>query len=602
MGKTRRARAGGGAGGASPSGASKAAAPEREKGAQELLGNDAVQEVVREQQGGHDGEQAQGDIWDLLSTDVTDIDWSWANPSNWFGRGEEINGPSNPELDTPALDTPEISTPEITTPTVDEEIDTPAVDTPEVVVDGPAVDTEVVEEVVKEVAEVDVAEVDVGPPDLALRPASVTKGMFGALILRGGGEIDIKSSGAADASSKGTVADGTACEVIEVSGEFAKVAYRNGSKKDEGWVHTSVFSNQPRLFHDDDNKELMEDHTWTHVGDDQSTTELAGSDVEQGGLADCYFIAAMNAVGNANPDFLEQSVKFDASTGMYKVRFFEEAGYDRSTGQKKTQEVWIEVDGYLPTKGSSKNGAYASAASGKTQWGAIIEKAYAVWKGGYNVMGDGGYGSEAMEQLTGNPSDYSNTSSLSEDEVIPYFTKAKEQGLAIYTGSHSSMAFETQTPLTGDAEKGYSGKVKQSHDWNHMEPGTVTVTDTSGVVGTANDTGKEGDKKAGFRGRDVAAGEIDFKGNEMSIRYASNKGPEDASSLEVAGEFKGMLNASKQVIGWHGYSFDKIVNGNMIQLYNPWGSWQPKPLTPAEYLTYYGSLSTVQVPQAKGNS
>ena len=52
---------------------------------------------------------------------------------------------------------------------------------------------------------------------------------------------------------------------------------------------------------------------------------------------------------------------------------------------------------------------------------------------------------------------------------------------------------------------------------------------------------------------------------------------------------------------WHGYSFDKIVNGQ-IQLYNPWGSYQPKPLTSGEYLKYYSSLSTCQVPRSKGEA
>ncbi len=36
----------------------------------------------------------------------------------------------------------------------------------------------------------------------------------------------------------------------------------------------------------------MDDFTWTHVAGDQSpTADSKGSDVEQGGLADCYFIS-----------------------------------------------------------------------------------------------------------------------------------------------------------------------------------------------------------------------------------------------------------------------------------------------------------------------
>ena len=86
----------------------------------------------------------------------------------------------------------------------------------------------------------------------------------------------------------------------------------------------------------------------------------------------------------------------------------------------------------------------------------------------------------------------------------------------------------------------------------------------------------------------------------MEVEGREAGGPCNLLQLQVTAEFKGMIFPEKEVIGWHGYSFDKLVDGGLIQLYNPWGSYQPKPLTPAEYLKYYGSLSTAQVPQAQG--
>lgn len=547
-------------------------------------GNAARQSTLNGR-GPNPGEEKQGDwgdLWSWWGSDEEkvgdDDEFAWWNPWTWWG--------DETDTDTPTIDTP-----------------SPSIDTPAPTVDGPDVDTpEVKDEEIKEVIE-EVKEVEEKvEPDLALRPESMRSGQYGALIQKGGGTIEIKESAEPGAAVKLTIADGTACHIKTVGGGMIEVAFRKGDKEETGWVAAGLFSDQPRLFKDDDNSDLMEDYTWTHFSGDQSMPEGAdGRTVQQGGLADCYFVAAMNAVGMANPQFLRESIVYDKTTGMYKCRFFEEAGWDHQTGKPKTSEVWVEVDGYLPTSGTSLDAAYADK-NDSTVWGAIYEKAYAKWKGGYNVMGDGGYGSKAMEEMTGNPSSYRNTSQLSEDEVIPFFEKAKSEGLAIYTGSNSTGKVETQTPLTDKGDGKYAGTVTQSHKWNHMEPGTVRIEDLSGNAGYARDTGREGDKKAGFRGAAVTGGEVVYKPNTIEIEFAEGKRPEAADQLQVNAEFKGMIYPTKQVIGWHGYSFDKVVDGDKVQLYNPWGSYQPKPLTPAEYLANYGSLSTAQVPQAAGES
>jgi len=439
---------------------------------------------------------------------------------------------------------------------------------------------------------------ELAPPEGIHRPKSVKKGAWGALLTKEP-TLDLLSAPGPDASVAKTIPNGTPCQVVDAKAGYIQVELRLGGKAEKGWAPSGIFSDQPRLFMDEKNKKLQEDYTWTSVGEEQSTQDLKGTDVQQGYLGDCYFIAGMNAVGNANPDFLKESVIYDSSTGMYKVRFYVPKGFDRRTYQKTYEEIWVEVDGYLPTEGDSKSGAYARAGDDKSQWGAIMEKAWAVHSGGYTAMGDGGLGEETMEALTGNVSEYRETSQLTTKEVIPFFKKAKKEGLAIYTGSIGSMAFTKQTPLTG-ANGHYQGTVAQSHEWNELQPGTIHVTDVKGNVGAARDTGSPGDAEASLTGADVAGGTVDYKGNTLSIDYRKGKQPADAKDLEVTGEYEGVLDVAKMVIACHGYSFDKIVNGRQIQLYNPWGSSQPKPLTPTEYLRYYSTLSTVQVPQAKG--
>ena len=63
-------------------------------------------------------------------------------------------------------------------------------------------------------------------------------------------------------------------------------------------------------------------------------------------------------------------------------------------------------------------------------------------------------------------------------------------------------------------------------------------------------------------------------------------------------EYEGVLDVNKTIIANHAYAFEGVV-GKELQFYNPWGSYQPKPITPAEFLTYFDSLTTNAPPAAK---
>jgi hypothetical protein len=255
----------------------------------------------------------------------------------------------------------------------------------------------------------------------------------------------------------------------------------------------------------------------------------------------------------------------------------------------------VEVDGYLPTNGNRT--AYARA--NLELWGALMEKAYAKWQGGFDVMGDGGYGSKAMAAISGVDSNSETPSQMSPEQVLQFFTKAQEEGRAIYAGSQSSWESEKQTPLTATADGTYQGKVTQIHEWNHIDPGTLTIRDTGGGgAGFARDTGTEGAKKASITGSSVAEGEVVYKEpGTIKVQYQDGKTPEKAEDLEVGFEFKGMIAPQYQLVGWHGYAFKEIVDGK-LQFHNPWGSWQPKPITPEDFTKYFSSCSTNLVPQA----
>lgn len=563
---------------ASSPGASSASNAESDAELYELIGNQALQDELSSES----TREKQGDDW-----------YDWLNPFGWFEAQDDFDSLWESLIATDAPDTVR----DLDAPTISE------------VVDGPALEDESLDEVqIEEAVDVvhdmeDAIEIyeEEGSTflDLASRPEEVLIDQKGALI---GHEdiLEIRSAVGEDASIIAEIPNGTPVRIVQIDSGWLEVAFRRNGQEEFGWVSQAFFSDQPSLFMDKLDPRFQEDYTWTYVGPDQINDDMYGTDVQQGGLADCYFIAAMNAVGTANPDFLKESIQYDESSGMYRVRFFEESGYDRSTGQRLREEVWIEVDGFLPTKGESTKGAYASAAAGKGQWGALIEKAYAQWKGGYDVIGDGGYGDQAMTELTGQASSDVDSSRMSEEDCLNFFIDAEAKGLAVYCGSLAAFDHEVQTPLKGSESGPYTGKLDQIHEWNNIDPGSLRIEDAEGNVASARDTGRRGDDSSALTGRDVKDGQVTYEKNTIEIEYKDGKAPAKAEDLQVHSKFGGMLYPAKQVIGWHGYSFDKVVDGTLIQLYNPWGSYQPKPLTPAEFLTYYNGISTVQVPQAEG--
>ena len=529
---------------------------------QSLVGNAAVRDLAPQSGPEVLEEEKQGDLWGWLHENTG---WEWTNSlSSWWdnlwGDDKEIDTPAPIVGPQPAVD-------------VNKDIDKPD---PEVVVDPPA-------------------PVELGPQ--VDRTDAISAGMKGAVI-SGGDEIKVRNAAGKDASVTGTVVDGKPVEVLAVEGKWIQIEYRvDGNKEEQGWVKSSVFSDQPGLFTDEDHPAMMEDHLWElHENVLPEAGELKGTEIKQGGLADCYFIAAMIAVGNARPDFLQQSFRYNKSTGLYEVRFFEEGEYDWDNRQNTYKEVWVEVDGYLPTDGDRT--AYARA--NPALWGALMEKAYAKWQGGFDAIGDGGLGSQAMEQLAGSDSRSTSPSRMNPEEVLEFFTKAQEEGKAIYAGTQSSWESEKQRPLSGTAAGPFTGKVTQIHEWNSIKPGTLEIRDTGeGMGGYARDTGQDGSKTARINGASVAEGEVDFaKPGSISVTYREDAAPLKAEDLEVAFNFKGMIAPQYQLVGWHGYAFKEIVDGK-LQFHNPWGSWQPKPITPEDFTKYFSSCATNLVPQAK---
>jgi hypothetical protein len=120
-------------------------------------------------------------------------------------------------------------------------------------------------------------------------------------------------------------------------------------------------------------------------------------DVRQGALGDCYLPATFAAIAEARPDVIRNMVK-DNGDGTYTVRFYQNGD--------KNSPVDVNVDNklYVRSSGTPLYGEAADTPDTPSQmemWYPIVEKAYAEWKGGYSVIGNGGEPGVLLSEVLG---------------------------------------------------------------------------------------------------------------------------------------------------------------------------------------------------------
>jgi hypothetical protein len=105
------------------------------------------------------------------------------------------------------------------------------------------------------------------------------------------------------------------------------------------------------------------------------------NDVFEGLVGDCYFMATLAALADANPDFIRRTVT-DLNDGTYDVRFFQPNG--AQTYVRVTSELWVDDHG---------RPKYARFGREGSIWVPILEKAFAVCRrnpAGYDSIAGGG--------------------------------------------------------------------------------------------------------------------------------------------------------------------------------------------------------------------
>lgn len=193
-------------------------------------------------------------------------------------------------------------------------------------------------------------------------------------------------------------------------------------------------------------KSKHKDAAFTEHAGDYSGAGASPSDVKQGGLGDCYLLAALAAVARANPKAIENMIK-DNGDGTYDVTIH----VDTAWWGKKLEKKTIKVKPTFPTKDGKP--VYAKEGEGGPKgprlWVMLIEKAYAIHKGGYDDI-EGGFGGPAMEAITGKASEVVKTSSKTEQEIADLVDAKIKAGAAITAGADWALLKSTKEKAAKD--------------------------------------------------------------------------------------------------------------------------------------------------------
>jgi Calpain family cysteine protease/RTX calcium-binding nonapeptide repeat (4 copies) len=150
-------------------------------------------------------------------------------------------------------------------------------------------------------------------------------------------------------------------------------------------------------------QELLDPHHEDGAGAPVATHEFAtrplfasngpnADDVFQREVGDCYMLARLSAVADANPEVIRKMV-VDLGDGTYAVRF-----YRFGIAQ------YVRVDADLWVKPGTNTPYYARLGRQDSIWVPIVEKAYAFWRtkmGHYDSIAGGGAGFQHVSEELG---------------------------------------------------------------------------------------------------------------------------------------------------------------------------------------------------------
>ncbi len=144
---------------------------------------------------------------------------------------------------------------------------------------------------------------------------------------------------------------------------------------------------------------------------------VSPDDISQGQIGDCWYIASLMAVAQANPSVIEGAIQ-DNGNGTYTVRLY-----------KDGSPVYVTVTSDQVVEGDQSQPSFARSTDSRELWPSIMEKALAAYEGSYGAI-EGGWTRDGMSVLTGNKS-----SEMGGDYTAADMREKLDSGHAIGLGS-----------------------------------------------------------------------------------------------------------------------------------------------------------------------
>lgn len=181
----------------------------------------------------------------------------------------------------------------------------------------------------------------------------------------------------------------------------------------------------------------------------KDSREIHPNDPEQGGLGDCYLVAAMIAIAHTKPHLIRRLIT-TKKDGSFSVRLYGVAFWGGN--------VDVALDNTFPALGK-KHPSFAYGSSSDTLvkegqtyhelWPNLLEKAYAKHKGGYAKI-EGGHSDVPFEFFSGKSASSYLTFFRSAAGIKTLITKSQAKGYPICVGTKSDTGkLGAQTNLVG---------------------------------------------------------------------------------------------------------------------------------------------------------
>ncbi len=201
-------------------------------------------------------------------------------------------------------------------------------------------------------------------------------------------------------------------------------------------------------------------------------------DVRQGAIGDCYFPAALAAIAHTDPEVIKNMVKKN-DDGTFTVSFYE----NRYSGVGNKADITVDGDLYVRAWGGPLYGDSLGTPRDPAEmelWFPIVEKAYAVWKGDYNTIGNGGVTGKVLSEVMGAPYEHTSLSDYNKDRAWQTIIEGTKNGWPMAAGTHGDRESARYTNTGVYANHAYSihgyeeengvKYVKLRNPWGQSEP------------------------------------------------------------------------------------------------------------------------------------